>query len=94
MSRITSSTYNNRDEYTLTAEEYEALTEMSEFQASLKAVRRRKEKEAAAREAARPKKDPKTGLFEHKSPGMNPYREDGLYGKAAAAADGDWYSSH
>jgi len=26
--------------------------------------------------------------------GGNPAREDGLYGKSAAAADGDWYSSH
>ncbi|URP22226.1 hypothetical protein SEA_BIG4_193 [Microbacterium phage Big4] len=26
--------------------------------------------------------------------GGNPAREDGLSGKAAAAADGDWYASH
>jgi len=26
--------------------------------------------------------------------GKNPLRKDGLYGKAAQAADGDWYSSH
>jgi hypothetical protein len=26
--------------------------------------------------------------------GRNPLRPDGLYGKAAQAADGDWYSSH
>jgi hypothetical protein len=26
--------------------------------------------------------------------GRNPLRRDGLYGKAAQAADGDWYSSH
>jgi hypothetical protein len=26
--------------------------------------------------------------------GKNPLRADGLYGKAAQAADGDWYSSH
>lgn len=26
--------------------------------------------------------------------GGNPARKDGMYGKAAAAADGDWYGSH
>lgn len=27
-------------------------------------------------------------------PGANPFTKSGLYGKAAEAADGDWYGSH
>lgn len=28
------------------------------------------------------------------NPGSNPYTPSGLYGKAAEAAEGDWYGSH
>ena len=35
-----------------------------------------------------------THTFIHADPKKNPLRADGLYGKAAAAADGDWYGSH
>lgn len=32
--------------------------------------------------------------FHAEDSGRNPLRQDGLYGKSAQAADGDWYSSH
>lgn len=53
------------------------------------------EAEAEKRTKKREKKAEKLRPKYHaKGSGLNPYRKDGLYGKAAAAADGDWYSSH
>lgn len=94
MTKIYSSRRVTSGEYTLTPEEYEALSALPEFQKALDTIRRRNawkaEKKAAEREA---RKNP-DGTWKHDKPGMNPLREDGLYGKAAQAADGDWYSSH
>lgn len=52
-----------------------------------KESKKKSEKAEKKRRDAMPK-------YHKEGSGLNPYRKDGLYGKAAEAADGDWYSSH
>lgn len=51
------------------------------------------EREAKSKQADKDWYD-KQPKYHAEGSGLNPLREDGLYGKAAQAADGDWYGSH
>ena len=66
--------------------------------AALKAQEDKHNEQEAAR-AVKAEEDKKAWYdaqpkFHSEGSGKNPLRADGLYGKAAQAADGDWYSSH
>jgi hypothetical protein len=78
----------------LTDRELKALRRMRTFQLALEQVEREEAADAARIAAAREARRNPDGTWKHDHPSANPNREDGLYGKAAAAADGDWYGSH
>lgn len=78
----------------LTALELKALRSMPEFQRALAyetALDAEARAEGARKEAAFVNPD---GSFNHDDPNKNKWTRSGLYGKAAAYAEGDWYSSH
>lgn len=81
----------------LSPQEIRALRSMPEFQKALKVVRDKDAAELAEMDRqARKRADEENTMPvpRHLLPHRNPNREDGLYGKAAQAADGDWYDSH